>query len=763
MPCNLNISVIIATKNRSGYLGNRSLKSVINQTRKPDRIIIADDSDNQDFINKNIAVVKNFEINSVDLPIYHITNHRTGGASGTWNSAADFLLSQNISPENSYIAILDDDDEWHSEYLEKCSEIIKNDNSIDMVACDFFRITNNSKQLNPAPDNLCTADFFVGNPGIQGSNIFIRFSCFLEAGCFDENLRSCTDRDLCIRISDLGYIQYNRIPEPLMTHYAENNRVRLSTPGSGSKTSGLSQFWLKYSKRMSADQQDAFLKRAKKLFNWDLSAIISDKKFQDPCIAQKSRIKFESYTLYVGIICSRYKTIAPLLTQLSQLQKQHYIKSIRIFLLENNLPEEDENLICRYAEQKKLSVTFITSQKQDEWISKGFFGEFRRNSKGMFSIAQARTMLQKYVGQTMKKNKNAIAWILDEDMQITEKTLRGLKNLPIFKALGIDILIGKYEYSSPNPPINGIRTQLVDFWNNLCWLSSQNPRELLSDFSYENIAVIKKYPDYYYDLSRKHFGHLEHPFWIEPISAKETNRGALRRLCVNAHKIFGGFPLTRPLLTLQEHDLTASIKDSVNRGGNTFVFNPAALDSTPNLNVQIGGTDIRRSDMIWAVINKYYRKMVVKTADIPIWHANKKMKNYAELDIDKLREEILGSVLYAALTGFLATHPDHCLNFTEEELDLIWSCFREHLSQRMKLLRQTFYRARGISACLSNSEIYNNNKCLHRLTEIIESVFSKTNFELIEQNLQSVSFSALKNFLNSMQQQSDKLQNVELK
>lgn len=42
-------------------------------------------------------------------------------------------------------------------------------------------------------------DFLVGNPRIQGSNLFVRLDQLCAAGCFDEALSSCTDRDLCLR------------------------------------------------------------------------------------------------------------------------------------------------------------------------------------------------------------------------------------------------------------------------------------------------------------------------------------------------------------------------------------------------------------------------------------------------------------------------------------------------------------------------------------------------------------------------------------
>ncbi|MCZ2356772.1 MAG: glycosyltransferase [Bacteroidia bacterium] len=750
------IAVIIATKNRPFYLEERSLKSIIAQSLKPNRIIIVDDSDKQDSISKNKIIIENFKNQAPKTSINHIQNHRTKGASGSWNSAIDFLLLQNQSPENTFIAILDDDDddEWLPDYLKFCFQRAEQ-KSLDMVACDFYRITN-QKEINEAPSKLSTNDFLIGNPGIQGSNIFIRLSCFLEAGCFDENLKSSTDRDLCIRIADLGDVRYERLSVPLMNHFAENDRNRISNPNSETKISGLNQFWLKHSKRMSIEQKEYFKKRAKILFNWESSEITLKNEVVDFKIIENEI----NFSLLVGVICSSYKIINPLLIQLEKLQHESFIDRVQVFLFENNLSIEDKSEIIQSTNEKPLEIVFITAQMQDEWIKKGFFKNFSRNKNNMFSIAQARTMLQKYVGEVMKKNTDTITWILDEDMQITQSTLQGLKILPKLKNSDIDIVIGKSEHSSPNPPINGVRIQLVDFWQNLCWLLNQKSNEILPDISNENDFLIKKYPDYYYDLSRKHSGHLEHPFWIKPNSENETVEEAIERLCKDVIEIFGGTPLTRPLTTVYSENILDSVKDSVNRGGITFIFNAEALTDTPNLNIEINGTDVRRSDMIWAIINKHYRKMIIKAVNIPIFHAGKEISNATIFDIDKLREEILGSILYAGLTDFLKMKPKHSLNFTETEILEITQNIEQHLHQRMVLLQQTFYRARGISKSIKNLEIYTQNDKLNKLTETIEQVFNEENFKLIEQNVNTFSFLSLSNFLNSMRKQSDNFKEI---
>ena len=99
------------------------------------------------------------------------------------------------------------------------------------------------------------SDLLVRNPHIQGSNLFVRLRRLLEAGGFDESLTSTTDRDICIRLADLGSIRYEGLREDLVHHYADNDRPRLSTPGSEAKRAGLRYFFRKYRGRMTDEQQ----------------------------------------------------------------------------------------------------------------------------------------------------------------------------------------------------------------------------------------------------------------------------------------------------------------------------------------------------------------------------------------------------------------------------------------------------------------------------------------------------------------------------
>jgi hypothetical protein len=129
-----------------------------------------------------------------------------------------------------------------------------------MVAAGFYRYESDKQSRVEClpPESLDEELFLCGNPDIQVSNLFLSLDMMLMVGGFDERLLSSTDRDLCIRLSELKTLRYLRINKPQLNHYADGNRLRLSTPNSYKKESGLKIFWHKYHGRMTAEQQAIF-------------------------------------------------------------------------------------------------------------------------------------------------------------------------------------------------------------------------------------------------------------------------------------------------------------------------------------------------------------------------------------------------------------------------------------------------------------------------------------------------------------------------
>ena len=293
----LTIAAVIATHDRPELLAKRALAAVAKQTRLPDYLIVVDDS-NPDFRGGNAQIVSGLSV-GVTRKIY-LENRRTPGASGAWNTALNHLHELDTL---AYVAILDDDDSWDQAYLERCEQTVL-ENRLDMVAAGlaFHRSLDSEPELLDPPDHLVTGDLLVRNTHIQGSNLFVCVRKLLEAGGFDEALASTTDRDICIRLGDLGSVRYAPLKEHLVHHFADSDRARLSTPGSEAKRTGLRYFFRKYRGRMSEEQQTAFIERSRSLFDCDPTEPVPTVYFEPS--ASNSHDSGSSLTLVVGAITS---------------------------------------------------------------------------------------------------------------------------------------------------------------------------------------------------------------------------------------------------------------------------------------------------------------------------------------------------------------------------------------------------------------------------------------------------------------------------
>ena len=157
----IEVGVLIATCDRHQMLKNRSVASVLNQTFQPDYIVVVDDSKDDKERLKNKNYIQSLQVDGARID--YLSNSRTKGASGAWNTGIFHLASICKSMDSTFLAILDDDDEWTPEYISQCVDVAK-DGQNDMVAADIARIKDIhlSPSHCPAPDRLVASDFLVG-------------------------------------------------------------------------------------------------------------------------------------------------------------------------------------------------------------------------------------------------------------------------------------------------------------------------------------------------------------------------------------------------------------------------------------------------------------------------------------------------------------------------------------------------------------------------------------------------------------------------
>jgi len=285
------VSAIIATydsEERKEMLLNRCLPSVLSQSSLPSGIFICVDSSStytKDLKEPILAVAKSY---GFPLEKVHVVqNSRTDGASGAWNTAVVcamghaqlFSGASVLSLSSHFLAFVDDDDCWMEDHLQLCLQATRKKPS-DLVISGFQRITTEPsfkettqqdqkvRVVIPKAEDMNVRNFLMGNKGVQGSNLFINANGFTRAGMFDENLLSCTDRDLMVRVLDLPGIKISCTSTVSVLHYADQNRSRLSSPASPAKTLGLNTFYYKYVDWMSENEVKRACERAKDYFNW---------------------------------------------------------------------------------------------------------------------------------------------------------------------------------------------------------------------------------------------------------------------------------------------------------------------------------------------------------------------------------------------------------------------------------------------------------------------------------------------------------------
>lgn len=236
-----------------------SLHSVLIQTILPDCIVVVDDNIEDDICSQIDYRVKRLN----DSRVHYIRNNRTKGMSGTgaWNTGLEFLKNE-IGEEN-YVAILDDDDSWDADYVENLYTYIMRDPDA-VFAC--LKRSDCPKPSSFTREELQINNFLIGNPGIQGSNMCFKIKSIMAIGGFDENLASCTDRDLMIRfLHQYGNENCTIIPKKLVNHFAGTNTV---TSNYEKKRVGLNYFFRKHIKRYDYQTLEQSLKRAEKLFHF---------------------------------------------------------------------------------------------------------------------------------------------------------------------------------------------------------------------------------------------------------------------------------------------------------------------------------------------------------------------------------------------------------------------------------------------------------------------------------------------------------------
>ncbi|WP_083523408.1 glycosyltransferase [Methanofollis ethanolicus] len=737
------LAVLIATKNRPESLKN-ALHSIIRQTTQPDTIFVVSDCDSEHEKATDRII---HEIALTFPQIRLIENQRTKNLSGAINTGLQTLIEDNYIPESTYCALLDDDDEWEPEYLSLCLEKAESENR-DVVISGLIR--HEKQDVDGVrlsiPDALSVGDFFVGNPHVQGSNLFVRFSTLLAAGGFDENLESTTDRDVCIRILDLSSCKVGYIQKHLVHHWALPNTNRLSEPQSPRKIQGLTEFYNKYAPRMNSQEQDAFRHRALKLFGCEIHSVgMPDGAKSIPLDRPRCYQTESTVPLVVGFIATRMTSTESLLNDLHAFFGDS--SGIRRVVICDNTPSTEvlKQLLGR-EQYRSLNCTLISRKTIDEECDAGVFGSYLQDKEQRKGISSGRTVLHHHLYKEAKKIPGSVVWVLDDDIRLeyltNEHTIVKLSYQDVqdtivrLKSQGISIAVGKITGDAPLPVHSTLRVQLLDIFSEL----KRREQVLVSESSGQKNTQIKhihqtdnlsgKFPDYYYDYSGEHTAHLELPF-RESLMEIPTIDDLIQKI----PEIGFGKNISRPVITQPCSScskVSVSSPSIIPRGGNTIVLNLECLREFPNLSPRIGQLNARRGDTFWCILNNRIKATRVGLFPLAVRQERTSETTRAH-DFSTLLADFYGSAFIRAMDQYYERKIQETgsvprrlrLSIDNNGREMISSLFGSHLNRRLSHFVMNAYRIRGLIGSIENtleSEVFCDVQRIYEVHSFLNSL-----------------------------------------
>jgi len=204
----MKVSVIIPTYNRDAVL-KRAIKSVLSQTFQDFELIIVDDGSTDE----TKEVVNSFRSGKIK----YFYQKNSGGAAKPKNTGIKMA-------QGEHIAILDSDDEWLPEKLEKQIGFFEEHPEISVLACNF--LINGKKEYKiPKYKNLFKRMLVTDDMG-PGSIMIYQREVFDKVGLFDENLRSGQDKEMRIRLA--REYKFGFIDECLVNYHLGHNNISSS-------------------------------------------------------------------------------------------------------------------------------------------------------------------------------------------------------------------------------------------------------------------------------------------------------------------------------------------------------------------------------------------------------------------------------------------------------------------------------------------------------------------------------------------------------
>lgn len=208
----LKVSVIISTFNRAQYL-KRSVESVLNQTFQDFELIIVD--------NASTDQTQSFIQSLTDQRISTVRHGTNKGGSAARNTGIKLA-------RGNFIAFLDDDDEWLPEKLSKQVQAFENaSKEVGLVYAGSEFFDDTKQRLVGTNHPSCRGHVYqrLLLSTVIGSvtSVMVRKECLDKAGMFDEELTSCQDWEMWLRIA--RHFEFDYVPDILARIHVHGEQI----------------------------------------------------------------------------------------------------------------------------------------------------------------------------------------------------------------------------------------------------------------------------------------------------------------------------------------------------------------------------------------------------------------------------------------------------------------------------------------------------------------------------------------------------------
>ena len=216
------VSVVIPTRNRPQIVA-KSVMTALTQTLESIEVIVIIDGPDQETVN-GLSQIADPRLRVIELP-------KNVGPSGARNTGVR-------EAKGTWIAFLDDDDEWLPEKLERQLEVANNSHyDFPVVASRFISYTQKGKFICPRRlPNLsehlseylfARNSFFKGEGCIQTSTLFVKKE-LMQKMPLEEKFYRHEDWEWLLRVSAIEGVGIEFVPEPMSIWHSEMGIKRLS-------------------------------------------------------------------------------------------------------------------------------------------------------------------------------------------------------------------------------------------------------------------------------------------------------------------------------------------------------------------------------------------------------------------------------------------------------------------------------------------------------------------------------------------------------